>query len=109
MMGQTGHCGRGRPCGCGRNGTGSTNGRCSTWLRDNFVPHPGLNAACLCWVLDLRNVQLSDEAIMDINSQFRPRMPIGTACVVVESPLPLTRLDVILANSDFVIDTRNEF
>ena len=39
-------------------------------LCDNFVPHPGLNEACLRWALDLHNVKLSDEAIQDINSQY---------------------------------------
>ena len=39
-------------------------------LSDNFVPHPGLNEACLRWALDFNNVQLSDDAIKDINSQY---------------------------------------
>jgi 2-haloacid dehalogenase len=39
-------------------------------LSDNFVPHPGLNEACLRWALDFNNVQLTDEAIKDINSQY---------------------------------------
>lgn len=39
-------------------------------LSDNFVPHPGLNEACLRWALEFNNVQLSDEAIEDINGQY---------------------------------------
>ena len=39
-------------------------------LSDNFVPHPGLNEACLRWALDLHNVKLSDEDIKAINSQY---------------------------------------
>lgn len=39
-------------------------------LSDNFVPHPGLNEACLRWALDMHNVQLTDEAIKGINSQY---------------------------------------
>ncbi|GAB5469185.1 MAG: haloacid dehalogenase type II [Rhodospirillales bacterium] len=39
-------------------------------LCDNFVPHPGLNIACLRWALDLHHVKLSDEAIHDINDQY---------------------------------------
>ena len=39
-------------------------------LSNNFVPHPGLNEACLRWALDFHNVALSDEAIEDINSQY---------------------------------------
>lgn len=39
-------------------------------LCDNFVPHPGLNEACLRWALDYHNVKLSEEAIKDINAQY---------------------------------------
>ena len=39
-------------------------------LSDSFVPHPGLNEACLRWALEFNNVQLSDEAIQDINGQY---------------------------------------
>ena len=39
-------------------------------LCDNFVPHPGLNEACLRWALDLHHVELSDAAIKDINAQY---------------------------------------
>lgn len=39
-------------------------------LCDNFVPHPGLNEACLRWSLDYNNVQLSDDAIKDINANY---------------------------------------
>lgn len=39
-------------------------------LSDNFVPHPGLNEACLRWALDFHNVTLSDEKIKKINGQY---------------------------------------
>lgn len=39
-------------------------------LCDNFVPHPGLNEACLRWALEFHNVQLSEEAIQDINGNY---------------------------------------
>lgn len=39
-------------------------------LSDNFVPHPGLNEACLRWALDFNNVKLTDAEIKDINSQY---------------------------------------
>ena len=39
-------------------------------LCDNFVPHPGLNEACLRWALEYHNVQLSEEAIQDINGNY---------------------------------------
>ncbi len=39
-------------------------------LSDNFVPHPGLNEACLRWALDFHNVKLTDEEIKEINSQY---------------------------------------
>ena len=39
-------------------------------LSDNFVPHPGLNEACLRWALDFHNVTLSDEEIKEINGQY---------------------------------------
>ncbi len=39
-------------------------------LCDNFVPHPGLNEACLRWALELHNVQLPDDAITAINAEY---------------------------------------
>jgi len=39
-------------------------------LADTFIPHPGLNEACLRWALDFNNVQLDDSAIKDINAQY---------------------------------------
>ena len=39
-------------------------------LCDNFVPHPGLNEACLRWALDFHHVDLPDEAVKEINSQY---------------------------------------
>jgi len=39
-------------------------------LCDSFVPHPGLNEACLRWSLKLNNVELPDEAIKEINSNY---------------------------------------
>ncbi len=39
-------------------------------LSDNFVPHPGLNEACLRWALDKHGVSLTDAEIVDINSQY---------------------------------------
>lgn len=39
-------------------------------LSDNFVPHPGLNEACLRWALDKHNVRLTDAEIKEINSQY---------------------------------------
>ncbi|MCG8558559.1 MAG: haloacid dehalogenase type II [Hyphomicrobiales bacterium] len=39
-------------------------------LCDNFVPHPGLNEACLRWALEYHNVQLPEEAIKDINGNY---------------------------------------
>jgi len=39
-------------------------------LCDSFVPHPGLNEACLRWALDFNNVELPDSAIKEINSQY---------------------------------------
>ena len=39
-------------------------------LSDNFVPHPGLNEACLRWALDAVGVTLSDAEIKEINSQY---------------------------------------
>lgn len=41
-----------------------------TTLSDSFVPHPGLNEACLRWALELHGIELSEEAIQDINSQY---------------------------------------
>ena len=39
-------------------------------LCDNFVPHPGLNEACLRWALEYNGVELPEEAIKDINAQY---------------------------------------
>ncbi len=39
-------------------------------LSDNFVPHPGLNEACLRWALEFNNVQLTDAEIVEINEQY---------------------------------------
>ena len=39
-------------------------------LSDNFVPHPGLNEACLRWALDFHSVKLTDDEITQINSQY---------------------------------------
>lgn len=39
-------------------------------LSDNFVPHPGLNEACLRWALDFHNVKLTDAEIKEINGQY---------------------------------------
>ena len=39
-------------------------------LSDNFVPHPGLNEACLRWALDYVGVELGDAEIEAINSQY---------------------------------------
>jgi len=39
-------------------------------LSDSFVPHPGLNEACLRWALDFHNVTLPDSAIKEINSEY---------------------------------------
>lgn len=39
-------------------------------LSDNFVPHPGLNEACLRWALDYVGVSLTDKEIAEINSQY---------------------------------------
>ena len=39
-------------------------------LSDNFVPHPGLNEACLRWALDFHNVQLTDAEIKAINGEY---------------------------------------
>lgn len=39
-------------------------------LSENFVPHPGLNEACLKWALDYHNVKLSDKEIKEINDQY---------------------------------------
>lgn len=39
-------------------------------LSDNFVPHPGLNEACLKWALDYHNVQLTDQQVKEINDQY---------------------------------------
>jgi 2-haloacid dehalogenase len=41
-----------------------------TTLADAFVPHPGLNEACLRWSLDKHHVSLSEAAIKDIVSQY---------------------------------------
>jgi len=39
-------------------------------LCDNFVPHPGLNEACLRWALERNNIELSDKAIREINARY---------------------------------------
>lgn len=41
-----------------------------TTLSDRFVPHPGLNNACLEWALENNGVSLSKAAIEDIVSQY---------------------------------------
>ena len=41
-----------------------------TTLSDSFVPHPGLNEACLRWALERHHIELPDEAIQDINAQY---------------------------------------
>ena len=41
-----------------------------TTLADAFVPHPGLNEAALRWALDLHHIDLSEESIKDIVSQY---------------------------------------
>jgi 2-haloacid dehalogenase len=41
-----------------------------TTLSDSFVAHPKLNEACLRWALDRHHVELSEEAIQDINNQY---------------------------------------
>jgi 2-haloacid dehalogenase len=41
-----------------------------TTLADSFVPHPTLTDSCLKWALDKNNVELSDQAIQDICSQY---------------------------------------
>ena len=39
-------------------------------LSDAFVPHPGLNEACLRWALDFHNVSLPDDVIKKINANY---------------------------------------
>jgi 2-haloacid dehalogenase len=41
-----------------------------TTLGERFVPHPGLNEACLRWALEFNHVQLAESAIQDIVSQY---------------------------------------
>jgi 2-haloacid dehalogenase len=41
-----------------------------TTLGERFVPHPGLNEACLRWALDLHHIELSDSAITEIAQQY---------------------------------------
>jgi 2-haloacid dehalogenase len=41
-----------------------------TTLADAFVPHPGLNEACLRWSLDKNHVELSEVAIKDIVDNY---------------------------------------
>ena len=41
-----------------------------TTLANSFVPHPGLNEACLRWALDKHHVELSEAAIKDINDNY---------------------------------------
>lgn len=39
-------------------------------LSDNFVPHPGLNEACLKWALEYNGVELTDQEVREINDQY---------------------------------------
>jgi len=39
-------------------------------LSDSFVPHPGLNEACLRWALEYHHVDLSDKEIKEINAEY---------------------------------------
>jgi 2-haloacid dehalogenase len=41
-----------------------------TTLAERFVPHPGLNEACLRWALDLHHVSLPESAIKEIAGQY---------------------------------------
>jgi len=41
-----------------------------TTLADSFVPHPGLNEACLRWALDRHHVELPEAAIQDIVNNY---------------------------------------
>jgi 2-haloacid dehalogenase len=41
-----------------------------TTLADAFVPHPGLNEACLRWALDKNHIELSEAAIKEINGNY---------------------------------------
>jgi 2-haloacid dehalogenase len=41
-----------------------------TTLADAFVPHPGLNEACLRWSLDKHHIELSEAAIKDIVNNY---------------------------------------
>jgi len=41
-----------------------------TTLADAFVPHPGLNEACLKWALDIHGVELPEKAVKDIVGQY---------------------------------------
>lgn len=41
-----------------------------TTLAERFVPHPGLNEACLRWALDLHHVSLPESAIREISGQY---------------------------------------
>jgi 2-haloacid dehalogenase len=41
-----------------------------TTLADHFVPHPGLNEACLRWALDYHHIELSEAAIKDIIDNY---------------------------------------
>jgi 2-haloacid dehalogenase len=39
-------------------------------LSDNFVPHPGLNEACLRWALEKHGVDLTEKEIKAINGEY---------------------------------------
>lgn len=41
-----------------------------TTLGERFVPHPGLNEACLRWALEFNHVNLAESEIQDIISQY---------------------------------------
>ena len=41
-----------------------------TTLGERFVPHPGLNEACLRWALDLHHIELPDSAVSEIAAQY---------------------------------------
>ena len=45
-----------------------------TTLGERFVPHPGLNEACLRWALDLHHIDLPESAIED-HSRFAGTLP----------------------------------
>ncbi len=39
-------------------------------LSDSFVPHPGLNEACLRWALEFNHVELAEADIKAINNEY---------------------------------------